>query len=153
MNRVIKWRAYEYAQKKRTPDWYFAFAIIIVALVVTSFIYKNILFAIFIILGTLTLLMYTARKPKLTHFEIQEKGILIENTFYPYEKLKSFFIRKKQSESYLILESNALIAPHITIPLSKKVTEDEVYEFLSRHLKEEEHTESVSEIIMDKLGF
>ncbi len=151
--KTIRWQNFEYKQKNHRVDWFLAVGIIAAALIITAVINENILFAIFIMLGVFTLLMYTARKPKLIQFEINEKGIIVGDIIYPYKKLKSFFIRKKLDEAYLILESEGLITPHITIPLSKKVTGGEIHEFLSKYLKEEENIESVAEIVMDRLGF
>jgi len=153
MNTSLKWTAFEYKQKQHRPDWFIAISVIAVALIITAVINNNILFAIFIALGVFTLLMYAARKPQSIQFEINEKGVLIGEVIYPYKKLKSFFIRKKLDEAYLILESEGLITPHITIPLSDNIAIEEIYEFLSEYLKEEEHTESVAEIVMDRLGF
>ncbi|MFC1721081.1 hypothetical protein ACFLY0_02230 [Patescibacteria group bacterium] len=147
------WKDFEYKQKKRRADWFLAVGIIAAALIITAVINQNILFAVFIMISAFTLLMYAARKPRLMKFEINEKGVLVEDIIYTYKNLKSFCIRKKLGEAQLVLESDGMLAPHITIPLSNKVNIDEVHEFLSEYLKEEEHPESVSEIVMDRLGF
>ena len=149
----IQWNATEYEHKKHSTDWFWAVGIIALSFAITAIIYKNILFALFIILGAFTLLLYSARKPQVLYFELNSKGVRIGDALYPYHTLKSFWLREGDKGVKLILESQKALMPHMSIPLSPEVGVDAVRAFLLGHLPEEEQKESVSEALMDYLGF
>ncbi len=152
-NEKIQWSAPEYEHKKNSADWFWAVGIIALSLAITAIIYRNILFAIFIVLGAFTLLLYSARKPQVLYFELNSKGVRIGSVLYPYHTLKSFWLRENNKGVKLILESQKALMPHMSIPLSPEVDADAVHTFLLGHLPEEEQKESVSEALMDYLGF
>ena len=149
----IQWNAAEYEHKKHSTDWFWAVGIIALSLAVTAIIYKNILFAVFIVLSAFTLLLYSARKPQVLYFELNQKGVRIGDALYPYHTLKSFWLRENNNGVKLILESQKVLMPHMSIPLSPEVNVDAVRAFLLVHLPSEEQKESVSEALMDYLGF
>ena len=149
----ISWSAPEYEYKKHNVDWFWAVGIIAVSLAVAAIIYKNILFAIFILVGSFTLLLYAGRKPQVIYFEINTKGVRIGDGLYPYHTLKSFWLRETGKSTKLVLESQKTIMPHVVLPLSPETDADAVREFLLTYLPEEEQKESVSEALMEYLGF
>jgi len=149
----IQWSAPEYEHKKHSVDWFWAVGIIALSLAVTAIIYRNILFAVFILLGAFTLLLYSARKPQVLSFELNQKGMRIGSTLYPYHTLKSFWLRDDDRGIKLILESQKTLMPHMSIPLSPEMDKGAVHTFLLEYLPEEEQKESVSEALMDYLGF
>ncbi len=153
MDKKIQWKTFEHEQKKRGVEWFYAVGIITTALTITAIIYKNILFAIFLIIGIFTLLLHSLHKPKLIQFEINEKGIIIGNLFYPYDSISSFYIFEGNDKKYFILELKKSIIPHIKIPITDNVDKNNIKRFLIKHIPEKEYQESVSEIIMDRLGF
>jgi len=63
------------------------------------------------------------------------------------------WLRETGKNTKLILESKKTIMPHITLPLSSETDVAAVHEFLMTYLPEEEQKESVSEALMDYLGF
>jgi hypothetical protein len=151
----INWKAYEYEHKDNSVDWFWAVGVIAVASAIISIIYGNILFAIFILLGAFTLLMYAVRKPKEINFEINKRGVVVDNTLYPYSTIESFWIREKDNdnERKLVFQSEKILMPHIVIPLSNDIDYEILHEFLSEYLEEEEHHESFADVIMEYLGF
>ena len=149
----ISWEGYEYEHKDRSVDWYWAVGVIAIALAITAIIYKNILFAIFIILGAFTLLMYAARKPEKVYFEISRRGVRVNKTLYPFSTLESFCIHDNSHSPKIIFQSQKLFMPHIIIPLSEEIDVESLHNFLIEFIDEDEHRESISEMIMDYLGF
>ena len=118
-----------------------------------SIIYDNILFAILIVIGTFTLLMYAARAPHMVDFEINRRGVIIKDRLYPYNALKSFWLRDNHRGRKLVIQSEKMLMPNITIPLSDDMDINTIHLFLVEYLEEQEHHESLSELIMDYLGF
>lgn len=152
-NKKIEWSALEYEEKERGNDWFWALAIIVIASSVTSFIYKNYFFGLLLIIGGILLASFAIKKPDLVFYEINEKGLKIKNRLYPYEKIKSFWIQKKETDYTLFIKSERLFMPIISMPI-KEYNAEEIKNFmLLANVLQEEMKEHVSEKIMDFLGF
>ena len=151
MDKII-WQASEYEHKEKTPDWYWAVGIIALSTVIISFIYKNYIFAIFIILATTVLGMYGLKKPEMMEVEINEKGVKIKNEFYPYKMIKSFYIENQRGKKKLLIHAKRIIMPIIALPI-EEILEEKVKLTLLKHSKEEEMKEPVTQMIMEHLGF
>jgi len=149
----ISWKAHEYEHKKNSTDWFWGVGVIAVAFAIIAVIYGNILFAIFILLGAFTLIMYAVRKPKEVDFEINRRGVVVEGTLYPYTTIESFWIRESERDRKLVLQSEKILMPHIVIPLSDEIDYEFLHEFLLEFLEEEEHHEGLADVVMDYLGF
>ena len=89
------------------------------------------------------------RKPQEVNIELNEKGVKVDNSFYPYKNLKSFFIHEKK----LLLHSDRPIMPIITLHLSDALFEERVKSFLKKYLKEEELEEPFNHRLMEVIGF
>lgn len=148
----IRWTALEYGARHHGTDWYWALGIIAVAAGATAIILGNILFAMVIIVGALSLALYAARRPQEIEFEINERGIIIDADLYPYKTLESFWI-PEEGAPRLIVHSKRAFMPQIVIPLGEDVSAGELRELLLDFLDEEEHEESLIEHIAEWLGF
>ena len=152
-NQKIKWQAPEYKHTDKKSDWFWAVWIIALSISIAAIIYNNFLFAILIIVGSFTLVMFAMREPQIINFEVNTKGIIIEKTFYPYRHLKSFWINDDNEEDKkLFIQSDKMLMPLIHIPLAEEYTE-EIQEILSKNLDEEEIEEPFSHKLMEYLGF
>jgi len=151
-NSIIKWEAPEYKYQKKSHDWFWAVWIIALSISIASIIYQNILFAVLIIIGSFTLVMYALRQPRLIRFELNKKGVKIEDSLYPYKTLKSFWVQEEPFEEKLLIQSNKILMPLISIPLGK-VDIVKIKNILIENLEEEEIEEPLSHKIMESLGF
>lgn len=152
-NQKIAWEALEYEHRDKTPDWFWILGIVSLVLVISAVVYKNILFAALIIVGAFTMALYAVRKPRLIKFEINQNGVIIKNTLYPYKHLHSFCPREDHRGRKIIFQSKKSIMPHFSIPVPASVNFEEAKAILLKHLPEDDHPESLSEVIMDSLGF
>lgn len=152
---TIKWSALEYEEKNRSIDWYWAVGIIALAIAIVAVIYQNYLFAILTVISAFTLLLYAARQPREVQFELSRRGVRVNSVLYPYATLKSFWIHHHDGDrrGKLIVQSEKTLMPYVTIPLPDTPDADTINDFLSLYLPEEEHPESLSEILMERLGF
>ena len=89
----LNWSTMEYEYKERSTDWYWALGIIILAGSITSIILHNYFFAILLILGGGCIIMFSIKKPEMVIYELNEKGLKINNQLYEFIKIKSFFVR------------------------------------------------------------
>ncbi len=152
-NNKLEWTALEYEEKERGKDWFWALGIIVVASSVTSFIYGNYFFSLFLIISGILLTIFAIKKPDLVFYELNEKGLKIKNRLYPYENIKSFWVKKDTEKSILFINSERLFMPIIPIPI-KDYHADEIRNLmLSNDVVEQEMKEHPSEKIMEYLGF
>jgi hypothetical protein len=150
---TMEWRAFEYTEKERSTDWFWAFGIIAVSSAVIAILYKDYLFGIFIILAAIILGFMAIRKPELETFRITPKALELGNDTYAYTTLKSFHILEKDNEeSVLLVMSTRAVIPLIPIPLGD-ASPSEVRETLRHYLPEDRHEEPTAHKIMDYLGF
>ena len=144
---LIEWEAEEYEHQQKTADWYWALGIIAFGFLFTAILLKNFLFAILVLLGSFTLAMFGARRPKTIHAAITARGIQVGATLYPYNNLSHFWINydpPNVRELYLV--SQKTFVPHISIPLGK-ADPNEIREHLLKFLNEEEIEEPIYEVI------
>ncbi len=144
----FSWNAPEYVYREKSADWFWAFGIIAVSAAIAAFIVSNILFGVLILLGAFVLALFAARKPEMVQFEINEKGIVINKTIYPYRNLESF----TTAEGVLLVKTNKRLMQLLVIPLL--VNHKDVRDFLLQHTKEDEELEiPLSQSLMELLGF
>ncbi|HEY4500355.1 MAG TPA: hypothetical protein VJH25_01025 [Candidatus Paceibacterota bacterium] len=149
----FSWQAPEYPYKKKSTDWYWTVSIISTALVVTAVIFGNVLFGVVIAIGVFTLTMFASRKPDIISVEINDKGIAVDKTLYPYQSIESFYLDENHHGPRLIIKSKKVVVPLIAIPLSRNENPDDLRAFLSAHLKEEVFEQGIMQTLFDRLGF
>ncbi len=149
---VMQWKAYEYNHQEKSSDWFWAIGIIAFSAAAAAVIFNNIIFAIFIILSAFTLSMYAVRKPSIINIELNDKGIITGKNIYFYQTLEKFWVARKKYGNIIILKSKKSIFPYVTI-MAEQVDSEEIREYLSQHIEEEEMTEPLMQTIMEYLGF
>ena len=152
-NILLEWEAYEYKDKKRKPDWFWALGIIAVAGSAAAFIYANFLFGIFIVLTAGTMMFLGTTKPQKIKYIISVDGIIYDGRIYPFSRLKSFWMEELDGEKRLLVKSDKTLIPIMVLPFEEDEVGEDIYSILSEILEEEEIQESVAHKIMDRLGF
>lgn len=152
-NIKLEWTALEYEEKERGNDWFWALGVIVLASAITSFIYTNYFFGLFLIIGGILLGVFAVKKPDLVFYELNEKGLKIRNRLFPYENIKSFWVKTGIEKPALFIKSERLFMPIISMPIDPDHSEEIKNFMLSKNIPEEEMKEHVSEKIMDSLGF
>lgn len=157
----IQWEAPEFYHNPKSSDWYWALGIIAISIVILTFIYGNILLGIVILIGTVAVFMHADKEPIVREIELNEKGIRIDKTFYPYKTLDSFWLETHEIEhdeygnlifAKLLIKSKKIFMPLIVIPVEYPDLE-EIREFLSIFIEEEEHHEPLIQKLTEYLGF
>jgi hypothetical protein len=152
----LKWQAHEYEHFKRSTDWYWAVTIITLSLVALSIIFNDILLGILLLVSVFSLMLYAHRKPQVVSYEINKKGVRVDNTIYIYSTIESFWVDShgEHDRPQLILKSSKMIMPIIVIPIeTQDVHPDDIHEYLIEFLPEEEHHEPLSHKLIEYLGF
>ncbi len=147
------WEAPEHTHIEKTSDWYWILGIIAIAGSVTSMIFNNVLFGVVIVLGAVTMVIVSHRKPRIIPFEISGRGVRIENTLYPYSTLESFcFDEENPVGPQLIVKSKKLFVPLLIIPIPEEYV-DAVEDVISARLHEAHLEEPLSHRLLEFFGF
>ncbi|MDP1845886.1 MAG: hypothetical protein Q8L09_04000 [Candidatus Moranbacteria bacterium] len=116
---VFSWEAPEYDHEEKHPKWYWIMGGALLAIIIYALVINAILMAItFILIGMLGY-VYAEREPRLIRMEINSDGVRVDNYFYQYDDLKSFWIFYEVEEGIktLSLHSKKTFLPHIHIPI------------------------------------
>lgn len=153
MTTFFAWKALEYEHRERSHDWFWAVGIIAVGGAVLAILFNDLLFAVVIVVAAVAIILHAVRHPGELTCEIQDKGILVNTTLYPYRTLESFWIHEHKETKELVLTSQKLFMPHIQVPLADDINPDAVRDILLDYLPEEEVLPSLSEKVMELVGF
>ncbi len=148
----ISWHTQEYLHKEKTADWYWIVGIITVSVAVISIILNNIIFAILILVSSFTLSLFASKRPEIVEVVINDSGVTVGKTHYPYLNLESFWIETREMHPKILLKSKKIFMPFIIV-LIEDIPVQKVHDSLSKHLHEEEHTEPILEKLLIYFGF
>lgn len=149
----LAFEAPEHEIKKKGLDWFAAVGVITVSIVISSIIYQNYLFAILILIGVFTLILFSIKEAATIHIQLTPRNILVDDKEYSYKTLDSFWITENDyATSKILIQSKNLLLGQLVIPLGKN-NPDEIREYLLAHLPEKEDHEPFSHQIMEYLGF
>lgn len=149
----ITWETDEYRHQHKTPDWFWALGIVIIAAAAASVLLGNLLFAILLVIAGFTVALFAARPPERIEVELSQKGIRLGRQMYPHKNLESFWVTTETEPPLLLIERRKSILPDISIPI-EDVSPDDVRLFLNNYLREEEHEPGdFIEHLMERVGF
>lgn len=148
----LRWMAYEHEHIERGSDWFWALGIIAVSAALTSILFANVLFALLIIVAASTIALVARHPHELHEFEISEKGIRTGMTMHPYENIISYWIDEEGDQPLLLIDTTALMAPNLVIPL-EDIPPESVREFFTERVEEIPMKEALPHKIMEFLGF
>ena len=149
----ISWKIEEYIHREKGPDWYWALGVIALAGATIAVIYHDVFFAVFIILGALILGFYANRVPEILDVAISDEGITVRKYFYPFEKIKGFAVDEHELGNFLLIESERMLTPVISIPIPEGLNAGSLRQLLSTKIAEKPLKEPPSHRLMDELGF
>jgi hypothetical protein len=152
---VFEWDGMEYAFEEKSADWYWALGIITLAGIIASILFGNVLLALVILAGGATVGLQAAKHPRLHHFSITDVGVTIDTSLYLYEDMMDFSILEYIDQTLppaLSIKTKHILAPHLLIPINDHHPDD-VYEYVSNHLPEGMHEESLVDRIVTMLRF
>jgi hypothetical protein len=148
----IEWDGHEYEHKERSQDWFWAVGVVAVALAIVAIIFSDVIFAILILLSAFSLSLFINRPPETVHVVLNEKGITIGKVQYQFSTLHSFWIDEEHPHQKILLRSQKLLMPLITVPIGTGDI-DRIQKTLVRFIPEEFHRTPVVEKLLEYLGF
>ena len=157
----ISWHIVTHEHKERSTDWYWTFGILTVVGIVASVYFMNILLAIILALGSMSIIILTIRGPREHEVHITARGIDIDGTMYRYPSIHSFWVSVEYPEdeslgleprARLFLTTKGYLHPRIMIPLDDVTHADDVRTFLLEYLEEEEQEPHFAEHLAELAG-
>lgn len=151
----ITWQAPAFKYYPKDVSWYWMSFIIAILVMAFAIWQKNFLFAIFIFLAEISVLILARRQPESIKFKINDKGITIIDKIYLFNDLEKFCLRPdNESKNFeeLILKRKTHFIPYLKILVDAKISSS-VRAILSQKLIEEEYEESLLEGILKWLRF
>lgn len=148
---VFEWEGREYRFEEKGADWYWALGIIATAAAIASILFGNILLALLIAAAAGAVGLAAAKRARVHRFAIYEEGIAVDDTLYPFERMLHFSVLEYADETLppsLSLKTKSLITPHLLVPI---VGHDPVavYEYVSLHLPDGRHEESLLDRVVE----
>jgi len=108
--------------------------------------------AIFLILSSLVLILYTNKKPALSKIIVSHAGVTIDDHSYYYKDLKSFWLDyDPYGPKELSLESRKWYMPYIKVSIENQ-NPVELRSLMINFIAEKEHEKSLVDLISRKLG-
>jgi len=150
---LFEWYGIQYSFEERGSDWYWALGIVTVAAALTSVLFGNVLFALVLLAGAAALALQASRKKRTHHFAVYENGVAIDDNLYLYDDMRDFAILEfldPEQPPALSIKTNHILAPHLWIPINDHDPVD-IYEYISNHLPEGMHEETLLDRITSLL--
>lgn len=151
--RSVTWEAPEHHHVEKGNDWFFALAIVILALVIVAVLFDNTLFALLIGLSGGALAVSAAKRPSIIPYAVTVRGIKIDDQLYPFATLESYAIDEENPRGpQLLLKSTKKTMPLIVMPIPNDHIDD-IESILKEKLDEEELEESLFIKVLELFGF
>jgi len=148
MEKLLEWKTPEYIEHEKSADWYWYLALAVVLLLIFAAYQRSFLFGALVIIGWFTIMLYSARSPKVITVSIGEQGIFIEQNLYSWSNIKSFWIFNNKKE--ISLELKKTIALHAKIPLGEtnpQIAREIILKFVPEKEQEESFIDNLSDLL------
>lgn len=153
------WEEYNHLYFPKDKDWKWSVAIISITIALISFMFSNITFGMLILISTTVLLIHAFNEPKITRFEINTKGVRVNQEFWSFTDIRSFWIednREHHIHSRILFSTSGLVDSMLVISLPLSATNDEIHDIheeLVKILPEVRLQESIFQKALEYVGF
>lgn len=152
---LLEWQGREYDHNPKSADWYWSLGIIAVAVAIAAILFGNYLSALLVIVAAASLALHAAKEPPLHRFQLTEQGLMIGEELHPFERMLSFSVLEDlegELPPVISIKTESWLSPHLVIPL-EHIDADAVYGYFLRHVDEDEHRHSFTDLLAAWLGF
>jgi len=148
----ITWTASEFIDHSKSFSWYLFFFISILVIGYLVYIFTRSIFSsiVIFILG-IALCYISTRKPKDINYGLDDEGIVINNTDYPFSVFKSYTLISEGGLEQIALISVKRFSPDKTIYFEPQ-DKDKIISLLGEFLPLETNTNDAIDKFMKKIG-
>ena len=153
------WEEYSHIYFPKNKDWKLSVAVISITIALISFMFSNVTFGFLILISTAVLLINAFKEPGLTRFEINTKGIRVNQEFWSFTDIQSFWIednREHHIHSRILFSHDGIFNSLLILYLPLNITNDQIHDIheeLVKILPEQRLQESIFQKILEYLGF
>ena len=149
------WESPEFVYREKKVDWFWWVGAIGVAAIVGAVLTKNYVFAVFLLIATVMVIIYARRKPDILTIELSDQGIKIGSDFIHYDVLDAFWVTNELTPdgNHLIIHSQSRRLPLDIITLTDEMNPVAIREFLVGRIPEYEMKEGYLQKFLHKIGF
>jgi len=140
------------AHRERSNDWYWGLGALALAGALASIFFGNMLFAIIIIIGAVSIGILASREPREHSVKLDMRGIVVDGTRYPFAAIHSFWVEHEQERPKLFASMTGILAPHFSFELQDEAQGAQVRTFLRRFAHEEEQGAHIGEHLAELFG-
>lgn len=129
----ISWRAPEFEYHEKSVAWYWATALIALLVLAIALWQRNFLFAVFVVIAEVLLVIWANKKPAVVEFVVGEKNILIDGKRnYQYSELKHYSVDEDSDPDFtrIVFEPKQRTKVKLDI-IVPRAQADEVLDFLA----------------------
>ncbi len=148
----MSWSVRGHEHRERSNDWYWGLGFIAVAVAGAAIFFGNFLFAVIILISASSIGFLVARGPREHSLKLDQRGIIIDGTRYPYASVHSFWVEHDTGTPRVFISMNGLVTPHLSFPLQDETEGTKVREFLKHYVAEEEQGPHVGERLAEIFG-
>jgi hypothetical protein len=146
------WSVVTHEHRERSTDWYWGLGVIALVACVASIFFGNVLFAVIIALGALSIGYLAARGPREHLVRIDDRGLTVDGTRYPFSAIHSYWVEHDTDTPRLFMTMRGVLAPHFSLMLDDAAQGEAVRAHLKRHVSEEEQGPHVGEHLAQIFG-
>lgn len=149
---IISWTAPSHIHIEKNQDWFWGVGIVSLAISVACFLFGNVIPGVFVIVAAVALVLHAASPAHELVCHINDRGIVIGDTLYPFLDLDSFWIAHDVEPAKILLKSRKLMMPLIVI-FTGDADPEKIRAVLLKYIAETEHREPFLKLLLEKLGF
>lgn len=153
MEPIISWDTPERHYTEKNSDWYWAVGIISFTAAALAFMFGQVIFGVLIVVSAVALTLHASVVPRIIHVEINDRGVVVDKTLYPFLHLESFWIDPHNYPPKIILKSHKMFMPYLHIHIHTDIDPEDIRQILLRYIAETEHEEPLTVKLMERLGF
>jgi hypothetical protein len=148
---IFEWESPEYESSEKSNDWFWGIGIGSACVIITTIIWKNYLFGIFIFISAIVVFIMNTKKPRIILKKITDQGIILDNMFFSWKTITRFCLTNEKHPR-IILETNGFMHPHVYINLHQDgLDPEEIREYLARYIREEDIELSFFKLLAEKI--
>lgn len=114
---IVSWQAEEYEFIPKASSWYWAVAVIALAVAIAAIILSDYLFAVIAVLGGFSVMLLGSKPPKRHTYRLTDRGFMIGERLVPYRDMVAFAIHEGE-EPTLNIETTTLMGI-VSVPLGR----------------------------------
>lgn len=147
----MSWQIDTHEHKERSADWYWALGLLALAGAGLSVFFGNVLLAVILLLGGGSLGFLVARGPREHMVRLDQKGLTLDGTLYPYKNISSFWVEEGATPR-LLVSTSGVLHPQLVVPLLSSVRAMGVRSYLKRFATESEQHAHIGEHLAELFG-